>query len=196
MKSPSNCRMKAILWGILSFIVAVVLFVLSLYTWAIMIGVHSSHVDWRLVTLFYACPILFTIHAFGSVILIWKKTKKCISDELYMSVFGEKKVSGGNDWNSYGAIWSTKGEYDKAIDSFNNALKSDMAMHGEYHPKVGRDLSNLGEAWKNKGEYNKAIEYYRKAALCFDMKLGENHPYTVEARKNIETLVQKMKYKE
>ena len=86
-----------------------------------------------------------------------------------MSTFGEKKVSKGDDWGSYGAMWSAKGEYDRAIDSFNNALKIDMALHGEYHPKVGRDLSNLGEAWNNKGEYNKAIDYYRKAALCFDI---------------------------
>lgn len=196
IKSHPDCRMMSILWVILSFVVAAALFVLSFYTTAIMIGMHSSDVDRRLVLLFYSFPILFLIHTCGSVILIWKKTKKCSTGKLYTSTFGEKNIREGNDWNNLGVMWSAKGEYDKAIDSFNNALRVDMALHGEYHPTVGRDLSNLGEAWKNKGEYKKAIDYYRKAALCFEIKLGENHPYALEAKENIETLRKKLNYKE
>jgi tetratricopeptide (TPR) repeat protein len=75
-----------------------------------------------------------------------------------------------------GAEWNAKGKYDKAIEYYEKALKSDLKVFGEDHPDVATYRSNLGEAWKAKGEYDKAIEYY-EMALKSDIKtFGENHP--------------------
>jgi tetratricopeptide (TPR) repeat protein len=78
--------------------------------------------------------------------------------------------------NNLGAAWNAKGEYDKAIEYYEKALKSGLKAFGEDHPDIATYRNNLGAAWKAKGEYGKAIEYYEKA-LKSDLKaFGENHP--------------------
>ena len=77
--------------------------------------------------------------------------------------------------NNLGAAWKAKGNYDKAIEYYEKALKSDLKNFGENHPNVATYRNNLGSTWKAKGEYDKAIEYYEKA-LKSDLKnFGENH---------------------
>jgi len=78
--------------------------------------------------------------------------------------------------NNLGAAWNAKGKYDKAIEYFEKALKSDLKTFGEDHPHVATYRSNLGAAWKAKGEYDKAIEYYEKALKSDIKTFGENHP--------------------
>jgi tetratricopeptide (TPR) repeat protein len=78
--------------------------------------------------------------------------------------------------NNLGAAWNAKGNYDKAIEYYKKALKSDLKNFGEDHPNVASYRNNLGATWKAKGEYDKAIEYY-EMALKSDLKnFGENHP--------------------
>jgi tetratricopeptide (TPR) repeat protein len=78
--------------------------------------------------------------------------------------------------NNLGAAWNAKGNYDKAIEYYKKALKSDLKTFGEDHPNVATYRNNLGATWKAKGEYDKAIEYY-EMALKSDLKnFGENHP--------------------
>ncbi len=78
--------------------------------------------------------------------------------------------------NNLGAAWNAKGDYDKAIEYYEKAMKSDLKSFGEDHPNVATYRSNLGATWKAKGEYDKAIEYY-EMALKSDLKnFGENHP--------------------
>jgi tetratricopeptide (TPR) repeat protein len=38
--------------------------------------------------------------------------------------------------NNLGAAWKAKGNYDKAIEYYENALKSDLNNYGEDHPNV------------------------------------------------------------
>ena len=71
-----------------------------------------------------------------------------------------------------------KGEYDKAIEYYEKALKSGIKTFGEDHPQVAIYRNNLGLAWQAKGEYDKAIEYYEKALSVLSVKLGNEHPDT------------------
>ena len=78
--------------------------------------------------------------------------------------------------NEAGIAFYTLAQYDKAIEYYEKALKSDLKTFGEYHPDVAGDWNNLGGAWKVKGEYAKAIECFEKA-LKSDLKtFGEYHP--------------------
>jgi len=78
--------------------------------------------------------------------------------------------------NVAGYSFYTLAQYDKAIEYYERALKTNLKIFGEEHPEVARNWNNLGLAWNAKGEYDKAIEYYEKA-LKSDLKtFGEDHP--------------------
>jgi len=57
-------------------------------------------------------------------------------------------------WFDAGTTWAEKGEYDKAIDSYNKALKMDPLYTGAYFYRA--------QMWEEKGEYKKAIKDYNK----------------------------------
>ena len=73
----------------------------------------------------------------------------------------------------------SKGDYDKAIEYYEQALASDLKTFGPDHPKCGDiDRNNLGLAWDSKGDYDKAIEYYEQAFEIHNNVFGSNHPDT------------------
>ncbi|MDP6923298.1 MAG: tetratricopeptide repeat protein [Candidatus Scalindua sp.] len=78
--------------------------------------------------------------------------------------------------NNLGAAWEAKGNYDKAIEYYENALKTDLDNYGEEHPNVATYRNNLGTTWKAKGDYDKAIEYYEMALKSDLNNFGEDHP--------------------
>jgi tetratricopeptide (TPR) repeat protein len=85
-----------------------------------------------------------------------------------------------------GNLAHTLGQYDKAIEYFEQALASDLKTYGPDHPDVAIDRNNLGSAWWAKGEYDKAIGYYEKAVSIFELRLGAVHPSTINAKNNLE----------
>ena len=89
--------------------------------------------------------------------------------------------------NKLGSAWKSLGEYKKAIDYFEKALKIDLKAYDENHPKVATYYNNLGAAWKSLGEYKKAIDYYEKALKILEKKLGKKHPHIITVRKNLES---------
>ena len=95
--------------------------------------------------------------------------------------------------HDYATMHYTLGEYDKAIEFYNKALKIYLATLGENHPSTASTYNNLGLAWSDKGEYDKAIEFYNKALKITLATLGENHPHTKIVKNNIEELKEKLK---
>ena len=75
-----------------------------------------------------------------------------------------------------GSSWYVKGEYDKAIEYFQQALASEIDNFGEAHPNVATIRNNLALAWKAKGQYDKAIAYYELALASQDIELSRHHP--------------------
>jgi tetratricopeptide (TPR) repeat protein len=87
--------------------------------------------------------------------------------------------------NNLGAAWEAKGNYDKAIEYYENALKTDLDNYGEEHPNVATYRNNLGTTWKAKGDYDKAIEYYEMALKSDLNNFGDNHPNIAAHRNNL-----------
>ncbi len=87
--------------------------------------------------------------------------------------------------NRAGLVANTLGEYDKAIEYFEQALASDLKTLGENHPSVATGRNNIGEAWRAKGEYDKAIEYYEQALASNLKTFGEDHPDVATYRNNL-----------
>ena len=87
--------------------------------------------------------------------------------------------------NDAGLMADTLGEYNKAIEYYEQALASDLNTYGEGHPKVAIDRNNLGSAYQALGQVDKAIGYY-KQALASDLNTyGEGHPEVAIRRNNL-----------
>jgi len=87
--------------------------------------------------------------------------------------------------NSAGLTSSTLGNFDKAIEYYEQALKIDLRAFGEDHPNVAIYRNNLGGAWVSLGQYEKTIEYL-ELALASDLKTyGEDHPSVARDRNNL-----------
>ena len=79
----------------------------------------------------------------------------------------------------------TLGEYEKAVEYYEQALASYLKTYGEDHPGVAISRNNLGATWDSLGEYKKAIGYYEQA-LASDLKTyGEDHPDVAIDRNNL-----------
>ncbi|MDH5552373.1 MAG: tetratricopeptide repeat protein [Nitrosomonas sp.] len=77
------------------------------------------------------------------------------------------------------------GEYEKAIQYYEQALANDIKSFGEDHPNVAINRNNLGAAWDSLGQYKKAIGYYEQA-LASDLKTyGEDHSGVAIDRNNL-----------
>lgn len=115
----------------------------------------------------------------------WKEARK---QKWFIDLIGPLTTDYSNAAtyrNNLGAAWNAKGDYDKAIEYYEKALKSDLKTFGEDHPNIATYRNNLGATWKAKGEYDKAIEYY-EMALKSDLKnFGENHPKVANRWNNL-----------
>jgi len=79
----------------------------------------------------------------------------------------------------------TLGEYEKAVEYYEQALTIDLETHGKSHPNVAINRNNLGAAWDALGKYKKAIGYYEQA-LTSDLNIhGEDHPDVAIDRNNL-----------
>lgn len=65
--------------------------------------------------------------------------------------------------DAYGSIFNILGEYYKAIEYYELALKFDLKAYGQDNPKVAISRNNLGVVYLKLGQYDKAIEYLELA---------------------------------
>jgi tetratricopeptide (TPR) repeat protein len=87
--------------------------------------------------------------------------------------------------SSCGDLFSHFGEYDKALEFYQQCLKIELKKFGNGHPSVASSYNNIGSTWENKGECDKALEFYQKC-LEIDLKnLGNQHPSVATSYLNI-----------
>ena len=70
------------------------------------------------------------------------------------------------------------GEYDRALNFYNKALKIRLKVYGYRHADTGVSFNNLGLIWMDKGDYNKATEYLNKGLEISFKVYGKFHPDT------------------
>ena len=88
-------------------------------------------------------------------------------------------------YNNLGVAYGNKGDYDRAIEYYQKALKIDLKKLDPEHPEVAIRYNNLGLAYGNKGDYDRAIEYYQKALKIALKKLGPEHPKVAISYNNL-----------
>jgi tetratricopeptide (TPR) repeat protein len=83
------------------------------------------------------------------------------------------------------SIYEAKGEYDKAIEFYNKALKINEVKLGLDHPDTAATYNNLAGVYRAKGDYDRAIEFSKKALKIYDEKLGLDHPDAATTYNNL-----------
>jgi TolA-binding protein len=68
------------------------------------------------------------------------------------------------------------GEYEEAIEVFEEILRGQQERYGQVHYRVGTALHNLGIVYLKKGDYQKAIEVCGRAVTVRKEALVPNHP--------------------
>lgn len=68
------------------------------------------------------------------------------------------------------------GEYEEAIDVFEEILRGQQERYGQDHYRVGTALHNLGIVYLRKGDYERAIEICCRAVQVRKEALVPNHP--------------------
>jgi len=88
-------------------------------------------------------------------------------------------------YNGLGLAYKSSGDYDRAIEYYQKALKIDLKQRGPDHPDVAIRYNNLGVAFDRKYEHDRAIEYYQKALKINLKRLGPDHPKVAVMYNNI-----------
>ena len=88
-----------------------------------------------------------------------------------------------NDAADY--IYLRIGDYNRALEYLNKALKIREKVLGTEHPSTAINYNDIGVCYDNLGDYDKAFEYYNKALKIQEKVLGTKHPDTALSYNNI-----------
>lgn len=68
-----------------------------------------------------------------------------------------------------------QGEYNEALEVFEEILRGQLARYGENHHRVGTALHNLGIVHMRRGDFAKALEVYKEAVRVRKHSLESDH---------------------
>ena len=89
------------------------------------------------------------------------------------------------EWNQMGKAWADKGNYTRAIEFYEQALKVTILAFGDEHPNVAEALNQLGRVWADKGDTGIASGYFHNALTMSKHLLGTQHPQTIQIANNL-----------
>jgi len=71
-----------------------------------------------------------------------------------------------------------RGQYDRAIEFLECALRIQTATLGEMHASTAETICSMGTSYREKGQHDRAIELYERALRIQTATLGEMHAKT------------------
>lgn len=98
------------------------------------------------------------------------------AQDIYEKLLASRLSEGreGMIYNGIGIAYYSKGDYDKALEYYEKALKIDLKIYGtEEHLDIATYYGNIGGVYYSKGDYKKALKYYKKALKIYGT---EEHP--------------------
>ena len=99
--------------------------------------------------------------------------------------YGEENSDTASSYNNIGLVYSSLGDYPKALEYFEKSLETSKKLFGEEHPDTARAYNNIGTIHDSLGDYTKALEYYEKSLETYRKLFGEKHSDTATAYNNI-----------
>jgi CHAT domain-containing protein/Tfp pilus assembly protein PilF len=88
---------------------------------------------------------------------------------------GEYHLYYARSLNNIGVAYYNIGDYQNAIDYFEQALKIKKLILGEEHLDNASSLNNIANTYKNIGDYQKSLKYHMQAMEIIKKTLGEEH---------------------
>ena len=87
--------------------------------------------------------------------------------------------------SSMGGAYSRKGQYDRAIELYERALRIQEATLGEMHAQTAGTISSMGTSYGKKGQYDRAIAEVERALRIRLQVLGPHHPQTLQTQQSL-----------
>jgi hypothetical protein len=79
----------------------------------------------------------------------------------------------------------SRGQYDRAIELYERALRIEEATLGEMHAQTAETIMSMGGAYENKGQNDRAIAATERALRICHQVLGPDHPQTLQTRQSL-----------
>ena len=122
----------------------------------------------------------------GWILKVQGEYEASIQHFLYAIEIGIKKLGENHKWvassyNNIGAVYSQKGDYDKALEYY---IKS-LSIIGEKNPLAAHSYNNIGTIYLDKGDYDQALAYLQKALTIKQQLLGEEDTQIAQYYNNI-----------
>lgn len=114
----------------------------------------------------------------------WKMKNKEKSEEyekkafkIKFDLFGEDHLEIADSYNKLGGCHQRKGDDNKALESFNKAVKITQKLAPK-HPDIALFYNNIGMSLRALGNHREAYEYHEKALKLQIPLYGEENIYT------------------
>lgn len=124
-----------------------------------------------------ATPCSVTLNRMAGIYQAQGKTRKALNYykmDLEISLAGEDPLETATTLNCIGNVYTELGNFEEALDKYNQALAIRRAELGDEHPAVAIVMVRLGRVYEDMVDYDKALELYRDALDMQRSTLGEN----------------------
>ena len=99
-----------------------------------------------------------------------------------------KTVDLASSLNNLAGLYSSMGEYDRALPLYESALEIKKSELGDRHPDTASSLNNLAGLYESMGQYDRALPLYESALEICKSELGDRHPSTATSLNNLAVL--------
>ena len=96
-------------------------------------------------------------------------------------------------YNNMAVVHEEKGEYDRALEFYNSALRIRRATLGPEHPDTAMTWHNMAHLFLCRGDVERSLEHFQLAHVVFVAKLGAQHPYMQAAARGVEAALARMR---
>ena len=92
-----------------------------------------------------------------------------------------------------GEVFFLKGEYEKALEYHNKALKINNNLYGNRHPNTCSIYLWIAQDYDALGNYGEAKNYYMKAYSYYHEKYGPDDARTQKVKEDLDRVEQKLR---
>src|SRR5690606_25500396 len=90
--------------------------------------------------------------------------------------------------NNIGLAYFDRGDMEKALEHYENALSIDLKILGQYHLHTGTTILNIGLVKNFKKDYSEANDHLLQSLKIYLQTFGEEHLWTANVYSHLGTV--------